>query len=393
MGIINEYSKKQTPRKVFDLSGPDDQPNILPASIDIADEKLFTVPEDLRSYLLGIIKKYNLEQFLQHLNSMVPLKVLVVGETIIDEYCYCETIGKSGKEPILASRYISSEKFAGGVLAIANHIAGFCQNVGVLSFLGAGNSHLDFIESKLNPAVTRHFLYVDGEPTITKRRYVEVYPLQKLFEVYEMNNCRENPACDEELCSTLDIILPQYDLVIVADYGHGMIDERAVSILCTKAPFLAVNTQVNADNRGFNNVSKYRRADYICISESEIRLEARNRSGDLEQIIKNVSNKMDCPKLLITQGNSGCLTYGREEGFFKTPAYTHHFVDRIGAGDAVLSITSPLVRLGMPAEMIGFVSNVVGALAVAVMGNREPVQKEQLIQYVVNLFELVSRGK
>ena len=43
--------------------------------------------------------------------------VLVVGETIIDEYTYCEAIGKSGKEPVLASRFVGMDRFGGGVLA------------------------------------------------------------------------------------------------------------------------------------------------------------------------------------------------------------------------------------------------------------------------------------
>ena len=42
-----------------------------------------------------------------------------VGETILDEYQYCEAMGKSGKEPVLATRYLSTDKFAGGVLVDA----------------------------------------------------------------------------------------------------------------------------------------------------------------------------------------------------------------------------------------------------------------------------------
>lgn len=348
----------------------------------------FVLPEALHSFLLDIKSKYSLDDFINYLNKISSLNVLVVGETIIDEYCYCETIGKSGKEPILAARYISSEKFAGGVLAIANHIASFCNNVGVLSFLGTVNSNQEFINSKLNPKIRKHFLYIDNEPTITKRRYVEVYPLQKLFEIYEMNNCSENPYYDESLCETLEGILPEYDLVIVADYGHGMINSQAVNILCDKSKFLAVNTQVNADNRGFNTISKYHRADYICISESEIRLEARSRTKELQSIILEVADKLSCPNLLITQGSAGCLSYKKETGFSKTPAFTQHYVDRIGAGDAVLGITSPLVKQNMPPEMLGFIGNIVGALAVAVLGNKEPVQKGHFVEYLELLLDL-----
>ena len=61
------------------------------------------------------------------------LRVLVVGEAIVDEYRYCETLGKSGKEPILATRYLHSETFAGGILAVANHVAAICDRVSLPS--------------------------------------------------------------------------------------------------------------------------------------------------------------------------------------------------------------------------------------------------------------------
>ena len=70
------------------------------------------------------------------IDSLQGLKVLVIGETIIDEYHYVSTMGKSMKEPILASKLIRQESFAGGALAIANHIASFVDQVDLVTVLG-----------------------------------------------------------------------------------------------------------------------------------------------------------------------------------------------------------------------------------------------------------------
>ena len=113
--------------------------------------------------------------------------VLFVGETIIDEYQYCESLGKSGKEPVLAVRYVSEEKFAGGVLATANQTAAFCDRIGMLTLLGGRDSHEEFVREKLDPKIDASFLYMPGARTIVKRRMVEIYPFQKLFEVYFMD--------------------------------------------------------------------------------------------------------------------------------------------------------------------------------------------------------------
>ena len=149
-------------------------------------------------------------------------------------------------------------------------------------------------------------------PTIVKRRFVEMYPLQKLFELYVMDDTEHNVSERNGLLAKLQELLPKYDIVIVTDYGHGMLGSEAVELLCRQAPFLAIHTQVNAGNRSFNTVSKYRRADFICVSENELRLATRSRSRDLRDIVLEIGESLSCQRIVITQGSRGCLCYGKE---------------------------------------------------------------------------------
>ncbi len=142
---------------------------------------------DASEFLNAFRTRYSREDIAAALDKARTTSVLFVGETIIDEYQYCESIGKSGKEPVLAVRYVSEEKFAGGVLATANQSAAFCDRIGMLTLLGTKDSHEEFIREKLNPKIDASFLYMPGARTIVKRRLVEIYPFQKLFEVYFMD--------------------------------------------------------------------------------------------------------------------------------------------------------------------------------------------------------------
>src|SRR5205823_144130 len=135
---------------------------------------------------------------------------------------------KAGKEPILAVRFHSSEQFAGGILAVGNHVASLCDHVNLISFLGEQNSQEVFIRAHLNQHVDPHFLYMAGAPTIVKRRFIENYPFQKMFEVYLMNQDKQEQQNEDRLADLLQKTLPDYDLVIVTDYGHGMIGPKAV---------------------------------------------------------------------------------------------------------------------------------------------------------------------
>lgn len=361
--------------------------DIVFSSSSLINKYLPVLTGEVREYLSRFSQRHSVEDILQCLQNTQYLKVLVIGEAIIDEYQYCTVIGKSAKEPILAAQYISTEKFAGGILAVANHVANFCNEVGVITILGERDSQEDFVRQNLRGNIDPVFLYKAGSPTIVKRRYVEGYLLQKLFEVYEMNDAELSPAQDAELCTMLDKVVPQYDVVIVVDYGHGMLTKNAIAVVCHKARFLAVNTQANAGNKGFNTISKYPRADYICLAHHEISLEERNRDGTIQEMILNLSRKLACEQIIVTRGRYGNVCFSAKEGFIEVPAFTERVVDRMGSGDAVISLTSLCIAQKTPLETVGFIGNAVGAQMVATLGHQKSVERVPLFKFIESLLK------
>lgn len=327
------------------------------------------------------------EEIVGYLQAIRKLKVLIIGETIIDEYQFCSVMGKSGKEPVLAALHNRTEQYLGGALAIANHISNFCDHVGLLSALGEVNSCEDFIKAKLNKNVTAHFVRVPGVPTIIKRRFVEEYLAAKLFEVYVMRDDAMPANAEAEFCRELERLAPQYDVVIVADYGHGLMTDRAVGLVCDRSRFLAVNTQANAGNKGLNTISKYPRADYVSIREPEVRLDTRKASADLRQLTEGLALKIATKNFIVTRGSAGCLVHDRELGLFHVPAFAIRVVDRVGAGDAVLGLTSPCVSLGVSPQVLGFIANVVGAEACTIMGHRSFIEPASLFRHITSLMK------
>ena len=99
-------------------------------------------------FLLKINKKFSKNYVSEAVKSFNDLKVLVIGESILDEYTYCETLGKSGKEPVLTMKPISTERYLGGSLAICNHLSSFCKKVSLVSYLGedGGEQEESFIK-------------------------------------------------------------------------------------------------------------------------------------------------------------------------------------------------------------------------------------------------------
>jgi rfaE bifunctional protein nucleotidyltransferase chain/domain len=344
-------------------------------------------PPQVKEYLQGFATRFKPSEVIAYLEKARNLKVLIVGETIIDEYQYVVQIGKSAKEPILAVRHIETDVFAGGALAVANHVASFASHVTLLTMLGAQESRQEFASRALMPNVQPVFIYKPDSPTIVKRRFIEHYLLQKLFEVYEMNDDILDDACEADLLAKLDRLIGAHDLVIAIDYGHGMIGDKSVEMLCAKAPFLAVNTQANAGNRGFNTISKYPRADFVSIARHELALETRNRSLDDESMALRLNADGRYGQLLVTVGKDGILGHSVKDGFVRIPALATHVVDRVGAGDAVLSVASLLAAQQVPLEVMAFVGNLAGAEAVSIMGNERALDKVSLFKHIESLLK------
>ncbi len=345
--------------------------------------------DEVSTFLSEFSQRHTADEVLGYLDGARKLKVLVIGETIIDEYQYGTASGKSAKEARLAVKRSNTETFAGGILAVGNHVGNFSDNVSMVTQLGGRDSYADFIAHALSPKIQATYLRRMDAPTIVKRRFVESYYFHKLLEVYEMNDAPLTAEEDEILCSTLRRTVPEFDVVIVVDFGHGMLIQNAIKTICDNARFLTINVQSNAGNLGYHTISRYPRADYICVTESEIRLETRDKQAEIREMLRKIARDMDCPRITITRGKNGCLSYQACTEFYEAPALAGHqqVVDRVGAGDAFLSVASLCAAQGAPMDVVGFVGNAVGAQAVATVGNRNAVDRTVLLRHIESLLK------
>lgn len=360
---------------------------IVHSSTQLIQDHLSPLTPLVRSFVSEFQSHHSFEDIRHYIEGASKLKVLVVGETIVDEYQYCDVIGKSSKEPTLVAKRTDLERFAGGILAVANHVADFCDQVSMLTMLGRTNPMKDFVESHLHPKVQSHFVIREDGPTIVKRRFVDRYLFQKLFELYDLNDVELNDQDNKILCDSLEKLLPQHDVVIVVDYGHGFLSQQAIQLLCEKSKFLAVNTQCNAGNQGYHTISHYERANFVVTTEKELRLEARRRGGPLKEVIHQVAKRLCYDNVCITLGKHGCVVFNPEEGFVEAPALTDRVVDRIGAGDAFLAVAALCAAQKAPLSVVGLAGNAAGAQAVATVCNLEPVRKMTLLRHLQALLK------
>ncbi len=351
----------------------------------LIDKFLNAYPIETKNFLDDFNEKYDFKSIQRNLDNLKDLKVLIVGDGIIDEYHYCEPMGKSAKANLIVNRYLNNEVFAGGAFAIANHVSSLCEKVQLVTLLGAESSKEVFVTENLKPNVETKFFFREDGPTIVKKRYIHKYSNQKLFEVNFINDAFIDGGLEDRVKDYFSLVVPQYDLVLVSDFGHGFITKRIFDTIEQKAKILAINTQTNAANAGYNLITKYHNPNYVCLDEPEIRLAAQKKHADIEGIAQSIRESIKAHYLVVTMGKKGSLGVNHEGKVNKTPIFSTKVVDTIGAGDAFFAFTAPCFARGLPLDLVSFFGNAVGALAVQIVCNKRSIEKEELLEFINTL--------
>lgn len=356
------------------------------SSTQLLNEYFEVFSPEVSAYLEELKQTLGANDLINQLKNLAGLKVLVVGEAIVDEYHYTSPLGQTGKGNVFAVKYNDYERFAGGAIAVANHVAEFAENVTLLSGLGATNSHEDFIRSSLNSNIDPVFFFSKDRPTIVKRRYVDA-DIAKLFEVYFYNDAPLPEEINRKIVQWLERHLQEYDVVIVPDFGNGFISSEMVAALSKSAKFLAVNAQVNSGNRGYHLITRYPKADFLSMNEPELRLAVHDKGGAIEDLAGKLAGQLQSRHIAITRGTKGAVMLHEGGGVSRVPALSGKVVDRIGAGDAFLSLAGLCLGAGLPAQSALFAGAVAAALDVQIVCNREPVRALALFKYITTLLK------
>tara|TARA_A100001015_G_scaffold236237_1_gene268361 strand:- start:1072 stop:2598 length:1527 start_codon:yes stop_codon:yes gene_type:complete len=286
-------------------------------------------------------KKYTLNDIKNILDRVRKLKTLVIGETIIDKYTFCEALGKSGKEPILAFRKINDKNLIGGSAVVAKNLSYFCKQVNLISYIGEKKEHYGFIKKNKTTNCNFNFIYKKNSPTIVKRRYIDQISSSKIFSAYELNDKALEDKENIALTRIINKNIVKNDLTICLDYGHGFINSKIAKLISKKSNFFCLNSQINSANIGYHPITKYFFADCLVINETELRYELRDKNNRIEILIQQLSKKRNFNVIIVTQGSDGATLYDQKtKTFYHCPAFQSNVKDKVGAGDTLLFVFS-----------------------------------------------------
>lgn len=352
------------------------------------------LPEAVVQMSRGLREKYGAdvaEQARRIVDDFAKLNVLVVGDIIIDDYVFCKVQGLTTKDAAMSTRYDFRERYTGGALAIARHLANFAGHVTLLSMMGMEQEIADDIVAVMPPVECR---IVQDEHFVTpvKRRYLKRHAIRQQYEkLFSVNHLLDIDGMRQvdyrNFYRNLEEMLPQYDLVVVCDYGHGLLTQQAIDMLEKHARFLAVNCQANSSNYGLNVITKYHRADAFVLDERELHMAVGQSMDEEETLLRRVATRLGSSYAWVTLGASGALGIHDAEAA-ELPAATIHVKDTVGAGDAFYSLAMLAAATDAPVDLATLLANIAGAIKTNVVGNARPVEKVDLLKFLATVLNV-----
>lgn len=352
------------------------------SSSKIINNHLNLFNEKQKLFIRNISKKYDFKKINHYVSKLKNLKVLLLGETILDEYYFGDVLGKSGKEPHLVMHEKKVQTYLGGSAAVANHLSSFCNKVNFLTYVGKESKNLNFIKKNLMKNVFLNTIFKKDSSTIIKKRFIDSVSKSKLLGVYTLNDTGFDKIKDEFLLAKIKRLMKFSDLVLVTDYDHGMISFKNANFISKKKKYFCLNAQVNASNLGYHSLRKYSNIDLLVINENELRHEMRDRESQINFLSLKLLKELKIKVLVVTKGNNGAILLRKGKPIIECPAFANKIIDKVGAGDAMLAVMSLCLKAKIPEDLSLLLGSLASAYSVENIGNSNFIDKKKLLRQI-----------
>lgn len=350
------------------------------SSSSILNKNFIKYNEDQLKLINDVKSKYDINKVINYIKKFKNLKVIILGEPIIDKYIFTNVMGLGSKSPIISSNFLREEIYAGGSLVIANHLAALGCKVSIILPKSEKIINQQYIYKKLNNNIKIYYFNSYNWKIPEKIRYLTLFRSQKIFELNRLPQSNLDEKIQNKMLAILKSKTKINDLLLVSDFGHGFINKFTIKGIENVKIFKSLNVQTNSSNLGFNFISKYKKYDHVALDEREMRLACVNNKLPLDDLINYALNK----KILrspfsLTLGEKGGIYISKKNKIFRSPVFFEEPLDTMGSGDAYFVISSLLTKIKCPEVLIPFISNCYAGLKTRIIGNN-PVKISDLVK-------------
>lgn len=304
-------------------------------------------------------------------------RILVIGDLMIDKYLWGECNRVSPEAPVQVINVKKETKVLGGAGNVVNNLVSLGSKVDVLSVIGGCEISDELIDlfKKINIR-TKYLIVQKNRVTSKKTRIISSHQQVIRYDIESDEDI--NKESEKKLTDLCKSIIQNFELVILSDYGKGVITNYVAEEVIKIANSFKI--KVIVDPKG-SDYSKYTSAYLLTPNKKE----ASEATGINISDEKSTKNALVCLKesfklktSLITLSEDGIAVFDDHFKFYPTVA--KEVFDVTGAGDTVISALGFALATNQDIDSAVYLANLAAGVVVGKIGSATTTF-EELIRY------------
>jgi D-beta-D-heptose 7-phosphate kinase/D-beta-D-heptose 1-phosphate adenosyltransferase len=303
-------------------------------------------------------------------------RILVIGDLMVDEYLWGKVDRISPEAPVQIVSVTKKEFTLGGAGNVVNNIVSLGAEASVIGVVGTGPDGYLLLKQFEDLGVDISGIVQHRGRTTTKKTRI-IAANQHVLRIDKETKEELSDNTVEFISAFIEKKIPYVDVVLISDYGKGVITQRLLSDLLSVAK--KYRKIVIADPKGLD-YSKYSGISLLTPNKKEAALVAGLEIVDEPTLYKagdKILEKIAVERLLITCGKEGMVLFDRNKKPHKIMAEAKQVYDVSGAGDTVLAVLGLAMAVGESFENSAYIANKAAGIVVGKMGTAT-VSKEEL---------------
>ncbi len=336
-----------------------------------------------KNQLNKICKNYKitLRDIQKKLSNFSNSELVVIGDTIVDNYVACDAIGMSAEAPVLVVKELENREFIGGAAIVASHVAALGAKCHYISVVGEDDQSNMVSKSLIGQNIGIDLIVDESRPTTYKTRYM--VENQKLFRVSRIKDHKISAEIEQKIIDKLTVLAPNIDGILVSDFVYGVVTQNVLNTISNLSKQFDIKLYGDLQcSSQIGKVSKFNGFDLITPTEKESRIALDDDESGIEWVATTLLKNTNSKNMLMKLGSDGFIAYSKNlidrQDF---PALSVNPVDVTGAGDSLFAVMSVSLSSGANLIEASVIGTCMASLAVKDIGNT-PITNDRLNQYI-----------
>lgn len=313
------------------------------------------------------------------------LKILIIGDIMLDQYWNVNVSRISSEAPISISQFNYSFNKLGGAANVALNLFNLGVNTELFGITG-NDLDSEIIINILNKKKIKFSILKSNKLRTIKK-----------LRIFSGNQQIRRIDFDDDLSviSHKSLInkfikkIKSCDAVLFSDYSKGTLVhcKRLINLIKKQKKLIIV------DPKGLD-FEKYKNSSFLKpnLNEFEMVVGKIKSNKDFKNKAIKLINKLNLKGLIVTKGKEGISYFDNKKKYFDSPSYSKEVFDVTGAGDTVLAILSLCIVIKMDIENSLKITNLAASSVINNFGT-VPINLYELahrITFIDNRFKIIS---